>query len=59
MFAVELFSNFKVVAPLSFVFKILNLSASDYVEVFVTQDSTNDVEVGDASHFHGFRLIGA
>jgi hypothetical protein len=37
----------------------IDLAAGDYVEVFVTQDSTNDVEVGDASHFHGFRLIGA
>jgi hypothetical protein len=36
----------------------IDLAAGDYVEVFVTQDSTNDVEVGDASHFHGFRLIG-
>jgi hypothetical protein len=37
----------------------IDLAVGDYVEVYVTQDSTNDVEVGDASHFHGYRLIGA
>ena len=37
----------------------INLAVGDYVEVYVTQDSTNDVEVGDSSHFHGYKLIGA
>tara|TARA_R100000657_G_C4546274_1_gene20747 strand:- start:40 stop:486 length:447 start_codon:yes stop_codon:yes gene_type:complete len=39
---------------------LIDLSASDYIEVFCRQSSTNDAE-GNVTHthFHGHRIIGA
>ena len=45
------------------VFKVLNLSASDYVEVFVLHQNGAAVNFSDSSsvgsYFYGYRLIGA